>query len=112
MPMAPADNKRPLTILHTNDFHNRLSAAAADNIARMFAQTRGPRMLIDAGDAGGSTNITFRSGGEPILDEMSRLGYSAMTVGNRDFHVSRPGFRAKLARAKFPILCANVRPSG
>jgi 2',3'-cyclic-nucleotide 2'-phosphodiesterase (5'-nucleotidase family) len=43
---------------------------------------------------------------------MSRLGYNAMTVGNRDFHVSRFGFRAKLNRARFPILCANIRPSG
>lgn len=110
--MAPADNKRPLTILHTNDFHNRLTASAACAIEQIFARTQEPKLLIDSGDAGGSTNITFRSAGEPILEEMSRLGYSAMTVGNRDFHVSRHGFRAKLFRAGFPILCANIRPSG
>ncbi len=109
--MAPPDNKRPLTILHTNDFHNRLSSAGADAIERLMGQTGDPKLLMDAGDAGGSSNITFRMAGEPILEEMSRLGYSAMTVGNRDFHVSRPGFRAKLFRARFPILCANIRPN-
>ena len=65
-------------------------------------------LLLDAGDAGGSGNLTFRAGGEPILERMSALGYDAMTVGNRDFHLTRTGFRCKLIRAAFPILCANV----
>jgi 5'-nucleotidase/UDP-sugar diphosphatase len=109
--MPSPDSKRRLTILHTNDFHNQLSSAHINRIAQLYARTSDPKLLLDAGDAGGSTNITFHFDGEPILDEMSRLGYSAMTVGNRDFHVSRLGFRAKLGRAQFPILCANIRPS-
>ncbi len=68
-------------------------------------------LLLDAGDAGGSGNITYRAGGEPILDAMSDAGYDAMTVGNRDFHFSRAGFEAKLRRARFPVLCANLRRS-
>ena len=64
--------------------------------------------MLDAGDAGGSGNLTFHADGEPILDRMNALGYDAMTVGNRDFHLTRMGFRCKLARATFPILCANV----
>ncbi|HLJ56287.1 MAG TPA: metallophosphoesterase [Chthonomonadaceae bacterium] len=104
--------KAPLTILHTNDFHNRLTDAMKSLLRRLVADAPGQTLLIDAGDAGGSTNITFRPAGEPILDEMSHLGYAAMTVGNRDFHVSRPGFAAKLSRARFPVLCANIRPSG
>jgi 2',3'-cyclic-nucleotide 2'-phosphodiesterase (5'-nucleotidase family) len=109
--MASSGSKRPLTILHTNDFHNRLTTQSAEKIRRRLAETAEPRLLLDAGDAGGSTNITFRPGGEPILSLMSELGYAAMTVGNRDFHVSRTGFRTKVYRAQFPVLCANVRPS-
>ena len=98
--MAQVDNRQPLTIFHTNDFHNRLSATGAETIFRRMRETPEPKLLLDAGDAGGSSNLTFRNEGEPILEEMSRLGYDAMTVGNRDFHVSRMGFRAKLFRAK------------
>jgi len=109
--MKPADSKRPLTILHTNDFHNRLSADKIQRIANRFRETPDPKLLLDAGDAGGSSNITFRPAGEPILADMSQIGYQAMTVGNRDFHVSRVGFRAKVGKAAFPILCANIRPT-
>ncbi len=109
--MASVDNRRSLTILHTNDFHNRLSLSALDSLGAVFDAAAEPKLLLDAGDAGGSTNITYRAGGEPILDVMSGLGYSAMAVGNRDFHVTRTGFHAKLSRARFPVLSANIRPS-
>lgn len=104
-------SKRPLTILHTNDFHNHLNANRLDKIAAVTASCAEPKLLLDAGDAVGSGNITFRPGGEPILDELSRAGYGAMTLGNREFHVSRIGFRTKVSRARFPVLCANIRPS-
>ena len=97
------------TLYHTNDFHNHLSVAQADRLRHLRESAAGECLLLDAGDAGGSGNITYRANGEPILDRMSEAGYDAMTVGNRDFHFSRRGFRAKLSRAKFPVLCANVR---
>ena len=97
-----------LHILHTNDFHDSLSQAAADRLAAKKREIGPVGLLLDAGDAGGSGNLTFRAGGEPILERMSALGYDAMTVGNRDFHLTRAGFRCKLVRAAFPILCANV----
>jgi len=101
-----------LQIVHTNDFHDMLPESAAVRLTRMKRDllTAGG-LLLDAGDAGGSGNLTFRSGGEPVLERMSRIGYDAMTVGNRDFHLTRTGFRCKLARAAFPVLCANVFPA-
>jgi 2',3'-cyclic-nucleotide 2'-phosphodiesterase (5'-nucleotidase family) len=99
-----------LTILHTNDFHSKLSA---DQIRRLKVLRRGigeNGILLDAGDAVAAGNVTFRPAGEPILDAMSEIGYDAMTVGNREFHFSRAGFRAKLSRARFPVLCSNIRP--
>jgi 2',3'-cyclic-nucleotide 2'-phosphodiesterase (5'-nucleotidase family) len=100
-----------LQIIHTNDFHDKLTKAALDRLAALRNEVGGDGMMLDAGDAGGSGNLTFRSGGEYILEQMSRIGYDAMTVGNRDFHLTRTGFRCKLARATFPVLCANVYPA-
>jgi len=99
-----------LTILHTNDFHNRLTSTQADRLKRLRDDLGPNGLLLDAGDAIGAGNVTFRPAGEPILNEMSEIGYDAMTVGNREFHVSRFGFCAKLKLARFPVLCANVRP--
>jgi 2',3'-cyclic-nucleotide 2'-phosphodiesterase (5'-nucleotidase family) len=99
------------TILHTNDFHNHLTSEQATLLKQRVAALMGRGLLLDAGDAISSGNITYKPGGEPILDVMSDIGYSAMTVGNREFHFSRAGFHSKLSKAKFPILCANVRLS-
>ncbi len=97
------------TILHTNDFHGKLTPQQSLKLklARKSLGSRG--LLIDAGDAGSAGNITFHSSGEPIMELMTDAGYDAMTVGNRDFHFSTIGFQAKLKSAGFPVLCANVR---
>lgn len=100
-----------LTLYHTNDFHHHLEMAQAQRLRHFRESDPETTLLLDAGDAGGSGNITYRAGGEPIFDLMSDAGYDAMTVGNRDFHFSKTGFEAKLRRARFPILCANVRRS-
>lgn len=96
------------TILHTNDFHNKLTTAQAETLRRRNSELAGFGLLLDAGDAISAGNITYKPAGEPILDVMSRIGYHAMTVGNREFHFSRVGFQSKLSKAQFPILCANV----
>jgi 2',3'-cyclic-nucleotide 2'-phosphodiesterase (5'-nucleotidase family) len=95
-------------ILHTNDFHNHLTPHQADRLSSL-RRADDVALLLDAGDAVSSGNLTFRSEGEPILDAMSAAGYDAMTAGNREFHFTQAGFRAKLSRARFPVLCANVR---
>ena len=105
-----------LVILHTNDLHNRL-IRRVDRAARLYEmvqveRTHPPVLLLDAGDAVGSGNLSFNPAGEPILDRMSEIGYHAMTVGNREFHFTEAGFRITLSRARFPVLCANIRPRG
>lgn len=101
-----------LVILHTNDMHNRLREERAVRLRQIVEEERArhPCLLLDAGDAIGAGNVTFNPAGEPILDLMSDIGYTAMTVGNREFHLTEMGFHAKLNRARFPVLCANVRP--
>ena len=98
----------PLTLLHTNDFHNHLSAVQAELIERRKSELENV-LLLDSGDAISAGNVGVRPGGEPILTLMSETGYDAMTLGNREFHVADTLLRLKISKAKFPILCANIR---
>jgi 5'-nucleotidase len=100
---------RIVTILHTNDFHNHLSAAGADVLRAARDSAGEDCLLVDAGDAISAGNVGVRPGGEPILTLMSEIGYDAMTLGNREFHVGDAILRHKIACAQFPILCANMR---
>jgi len=97
-----------LTLLHTNDFHNHLSARQAEFIRQAKAE-RDNVLLLDSGDAVSAGNVGVRPGGEPILTLMSETGYDAMTLGNREFHVADALLRLKIGQAAFPILCANIR---
>lgn len=99
---------QPLHILHTNDFHNHLTPAQAERIRQAKAEHENV-LLLDAGDAVKAGNLGVTPGGEPILATMSALGYDAMTLGNREFHIVDLFLRAKISRAEFPILCANIR---
>ncbi len=99
-----------ITILHTNDLHNRLDAASAGVLSAEKAG-RQDALLLDAGDAAWAGNIYFRPGGEPILGLMSAAGYDCMAVGNREFHFTEHGFQSKLSQASYAKLCANVRPA-
>lgn len=101
-----------ITILHTNDLHNHLTEAQAARLRWLRDQVGEAGLLLDAGDAVSSGNLTFRPGGEPILERMSDAGYDAMVVGNREFHFTQAGFHAKVRRARFAVLSANARPTG
>jgi 2',3'-cyclic-nucleotide 2'-phosphodiesterase (5'-nucleotidase family) len=99
---------KTLTLLHTNDFHNHLSASQAAFIKHEKDQLENV-LLLDSGDAISAGNVGVRPGGEPILTLMSETGYAAMTLGNREFHVADTLLRLKISKADFPVLCANIR---
>lgn len=96
-----------LTIIHTNDFHGRLTEEAAQRLAGLRAECP-EALLLDCGDAVSAGNLGCRLGGEPILERMSDLGYDAMTLGNRESHPRKEVFPHKIDRARFPVLCANL----
>lgn len=99
---------KTLTIVHTNDFHNNLKARQAEKLAEIKSGFGSNTLLVDAGDAISAGNVDVRLDGEPILILMSDLGYDAMTMGNREFHVMEGCLAKKIGNARFPILCANM----
>jgi 2',3'-cyclic-nucleotide 2'-phosphodiesterase (5'-nucleotidase family) len=93
-----------LTILHTNDMHDRRTV-----FPWLESYPRGANtLLLDAGDAIRGSNTVFHWH-EPMLDLMSRVGYDAMTLGNREFNYLRGVFRRRARQVNFPFVCANVR---
>lgn len=103
-----------LHVLHTNDFHGALTDAGAAKLRQAVAELApgAPYLLLDAGDAIKAGNVGVNPFGEPILERMSEAGYHAMTLGNREFHVWQSALETKINRARFPVLCANVRGRG
>jgi 5'-nucleotidase/2',3'-cyclic-nucleotide 2'-phosphodiesterase/3'-nucleotidase len=100
-------------IIHTNDFHDRLSPNAASRLAGLVQSFPHPHLVLDAGDCIKAGNLGASLGQERIWDEMRRIGYDAITVGNRETHPMLSVVRGKLAGAPCPILSANqVAKSG
>lgn len=111
--MALSDTTERLTlhILHTNDFHGKLNESGANRLRAAISDLNGaPYLLLDAGDAIKAGNVGVNPFGEPILETMSDLGYHAMTIGNREFHIWQTALETKINRARFPVLSANMRP--
>lgn len=96
-----------ITILHTSDIHGKLYEARAKKIGELKSSSENP-LLLDSGDAIASGNLGFRPGGEPVLRLMSKIGYDAMTLGNRETHLFKSIQKLKIRNANFPILCANL----
>jgi 2',3'-cyclic-nucleotide 2'-phosphodiesterase (5'-nucleotidase family) len=95
------------TILHTSDFHNRLTPAKAQHLAQLKAEAP-DTLLLDSGDAVSAGNLGFRPRGEPALRLMNDAGYDAMAMGNRESHPTRAVLERKLADVRFPVLAANL----
>lgn len=96
-----------IDILHTSDLHNNLTPELAEKLAHL-KQSLGGALLLDSGDAIRSGNVGFNPFGERALALMNTAGYDAMCIGNREYHfLSRP-MRAKLSRANFVLLSANL----
>lgn len=97
-----------LTIFHTSDMHNKLTADFAARL-RELKKAQPGSLMLDSGDAIWAGNVYWRMGGEPILDMMNSVPYDALCVGNREFHFWDMGIGNKTYRAFFPVLSANLR---
>src|SRR5215216_6615281 len=90
-----------LTILHTNDLHNRLGLLP--RLAALIARERdrAPHtVLLDAGDTALDGPIA-----EVGVARLAALGYDAMTPGNAETEVAE--HRRHLGRIGAPVVVAN-----
>ena len=121
-----------LTILHTNDFHDRFepiskydsTCGAEDNaegkcfggIARMITAINDARaragenvLLLDAGDQFQGSLFYTQYGGDLAAEFMTQLDYDAMAVGNHEFDDGPDGLADFLDKVSFPVLSASIR---
>ncbi|MFW2587947.1 bifunctional metallophosphatase/5'-nucleotidase [Sagittula sp. SSi028] len=120
-----------LTILHTNDFHDRFepiskydsTCGSEDNaegkcfggMARMVtaisearAAAPGDVLLLDAGDMFQGSLFFTQYGGDLAAEFMTALDYDAMAVGNHEFDKGPEGLSDFLDKVEFPVLSANI----
>lgn len=115
------DDRRKLTILHTNDTHSQIDPFPKNHskypnqggverrkilIDRIRAEEKNV-LLLDAGDIFQGTPYFNVHGGTLELKLMSLLGYDASTIGNHDFDGGMDGFAKAFPNANFPFLCSN-----
>lgn len=120
-----------LTILHTNDFHDRFepiskydsTCGEEDNaagecfggIARLVtaigeerAAAPGDVLLLDAGDMFQGSLFFTQYAGDLAAEFMTKLDYDAMAVGNHEFDNGPEGLSDFLDKVEFPVLSANI----
>ncbi len=123
-----------LTILHTNDFHDRFEpisrfnsgCGAEDNaegkcfggIARLVTAIEAAKgradnyLLVDGGDMSQGTLFFQFYRGTLAAEMMNKLGYDAMAVGNHEFNNGPEGLLEYAEAAEFPMLMANADLAG
>ena len=95
-----------IRILHTNDMHGRLD----ERRFRLLSAVRDDADLyFDTGDAIKTGNLGIPLGEDPVWNQLAQLRCTASVLGNRETHILRSAFLGKIAGARHPILCANLR---
>ncbi|MDJ1006878.1 MAG: bifunctional metallophosphatase/5'-nucleotidase [Paracoccaceae bacterium] len=123
-----------ITILHTNDFHDRFEPISRFNstcrpddnaegkcfggMARMVTAVNEAKarhdnvMLLDAGDQFQGTLFFQFYGGDVQAEMMNVLGYDAMAVGNHEFNNGPEGLLNFVSQVEFPVLMSNADLTG
>lgn len=94
-----------LRILHTNDFHGTLDDARQAKLAKLRQQTD---LYFDCGDCIKAGNLAIPLKPEAVWPRLAALECTASVPGNRESHPMEAPFKAKIAGATHPILCANL----
>ena len=95
-----------LKILHTNDMHGTLSG---DRLTKLQSLRSAADVYFDSGDAIKTGNLGIPLRPEAVWPLLDELNCTASLLGNRETHVLESAFHSKLAGAKHPILCGNLR---
>ena len=119
-----------ITILHTNDFHDRFEPISRFNsgcseedntegkcfggAARMVtaiadAKERSDNwLLLDAGDQFQGTLFFQYYKGDVQAEIMNKIGFDAMAVGNHEFNNGPEGLASFVDKVGFPVLMSNA----
>jgi 2',3'-cyclic-nucleotide 2'-phosphodiesterase (5'-nucleotidase family) len=100
-----------IVIAHTNDIHGQLlPRSGVGGMAEMATLIRSmkPDLVLDAGDIFTGTFLSDEFKGEPTIEIMNRLRYTAGTIGNHEFDFGQDVLRRRLRQARFPLLSANL----
>jgi 2',3'-cyclic-nucleotide 2'-phosphodiesterase (5'-nucleotidase family) len=123
-----ADEKKDITILHTNDMHAQVEP---HNPETMIMETDSVKqkggftylssavneirdknpdgtLLLDAGDLLTGSPLADLNNSEPMVSCMNEMGYDAMTIGNHDFFQKLELLKEREEKAEFPFLSANL----
>ena len=96
-----------LRILHTNDFHGKLTQELVAEIQAIRSQD--PSCLyFDTGDVIKAGNLAIPLRPEAAWPLLAAAGCDASVPGNRESHLLEAAFKAKIAGLSHPLLCANL----
>jgi 2',3'-cyclic-nucleotide 2'-phosphodiesterase (5'-nucleotidase family) len=99
-----------IRLLHTSDFHDRLTPAKAARLRALKAEHGA--LLVDTGDAILAPNVLVMPWRERAIALMNEAGYDAMGLGNREYFFRNRGMAWKTGHARFPRLCSNLQAPG
>jgi 2',3'-cyclic-nucleotide 2'-phosphodiesterase/3'-nucleotidase len=117
-----------LRVLSTTDFHGAIlpssdrrtarmqggSAWLAAHIEKLRRENPYGTVLLDGGDCFQGTMISNLQFGQPVVEQMNRLGYAAMAIGNHEFDWTADTLERRVREMNFAALAANFveRESG
>src|SRR5213594_478272 len=122
-PPVSEPDRTVLRVLAINDFHGALEARAwpwsngklvggaaalkpwLDSLARACGCTT---VRLDAGDEMQGTLLSNFGFGLPAITAMNAFGIDAAAIGNHEFDWSVDTLRARMARARYRFLAANI----
>lgn len=83
-------------------------AYIASIVKQQRAEMPEQTLLLDSGDTWHGTVLPVRKAGAPVVEVMNAMGYDAMVPGNVEFFYDRATIENLFAKAKFPLLIANI----
>lgn len=111
-----SNEKVVINILTVNDFHGALSeggknpgmAKLAAFLKEEVAKNPAGTIIVSAGDMFQGTPESNMLYGEPVVEAMNELGFSAMAIGNHEFDWGIQVLKERIAQSNFPYLAANI----
>jgi 2',3'-cyclic-nucleotide 2'-phosphodiesterase (5'-nucleotidase family) len=94
--------EKHIVVYQTSDVHDRRGFGA-----KLAAIVEPGALLVDCGDALRGSSTVFRKR-EGVVEEFAAAPYTALAVGNREFHYLHGCMLARSRAARAPWICSNV----